>query len=162
MFWEELFGTQKQLDEHIQTNHQLNKEDLFEKKVLALLVEVGELANETRCFKFWSQKPQSGQSVILEEYVDGLHFILSLGLDTKLRFSASSVWKKTGQDVTQLFHLVFEQIIAFKQESSKEKYEQLFITYLQLGASLGFGEKEIQEAYHHKNQVNHTRQDQGY
>lgn len=49
--------------------------------MLALLVEIGELANETRCFKYWSNKPASEREVILEEYVDGLHFILSIGID---------------------------------------------------------------------------------
>ena len=49
--------------------------------MLALLVEIGELANETRSFKFWSVKPASEKKIILEEFVDGIHFILSLGIE---------------------------------------------------------------------------------
>lgn len=76
-----LFKMQKALDSHIESQHGLQNEDLFERKVLALLVEIGELANETRCFKFWSVKPSSERNVILEEFVDGVHFILSLGIE---------------------------------------------------------------------------------
>src|SRR3954469_23285631 len=78
---ETLFEMQAGLDRYIEENHQLENEDLFNRKVLALLVEIGELANETRCFKFWSVKPPSDKQVILEEFVDGVHFILSLGIE---------------------------------------------------------------------------------
>ncbi|SDM96510.1 dUTP diphosphatase [Sediminibacillus halophilus] len=161
MYWEQLFDTQRQLDEHIQTNNRVKADELFERKVLALLVETGELANETRCFKFWSKKPKSESAVILEEYVDGLHFILSLGLDTGYRYDSEAV-QSTDLDDTQLFLQVYEQIIAFKQDPSKANYNQLFTTYLQLGAQLGFPEEAIQEAYNKKNEVNHQRQQQGY
>src|SRR5688500_20051556 len=57
------------------------KTDVFREKCLALLVELGELANETRCFKFRSKKPRNDDSVLLEEYVDNRHFRLSLGLE---------------------------------------------------------------------------------
>ncbi|GAE45933.1 dimeric dUTPase [Mesobacillus boroniphilus JCM 21738] len=76
-----LFKMQKALDSHIESQHGLENEDLFDRKVLALLVEIGELANETRCFKFWSMKPSSERDIILEEFVDGVHFILSLGIE---------------------------------------------------------------------------------
>jgi len=62
-------------------NKNLGNEVLFERKVLVLLVEIGELANQTRCFKFWSKKAVLQKSVILEEFVDGVHFILSIGIE---------------------------------------------------------------------------------
>ena len=66
------------LDERIIKEHQLEGKDLEENKILALLVEISELANETRCFKHWSTKGPSEESVLLEEYVDSLHFFLSI------------------------------------------------------------------------------------
>ena len=75
-----LFTMQHALDQYIQSNKQVT-EDVFMKKGLALIVELAELANETRCFKFWSEKGPSERSVILEEYVDSIHFILSLGIE---------------------------------------------------------------------------------
>ena len=77
----QLFKLQKELDDRIAKEHDLQPKKLLKEKMLALLVEIGELANETRCFKYWSNKPASEREVILEEYVDGLHFILSIGID---------------------------------------------------------------------------------
>ncbi|MBM7571968.1 dUTP diphosphatase [Aquibacillus albus] len=161
MNWEKLFRMQKQLDSYIQTTHQLESVNLFDKKVLALLVEVGELANETRCFKFWSNKAPSEQSVILEEYVDGLHFILSLGLEKEYSYNKEYI-SQSELSVTDVFNTVFEQIIAFKQDPSKEKFTQLFQQYISLGSVLGFSEEDIQTAYFDKNKINHERQNQGY
>ncbi|WP_028783408.1 dUTP diphosphatase [Thalassobacillus devorans] len=160
MNWDELFQTQLQLDRYIEANHQLEEADLFEDKVLALLVEVGELANETRCFKFWSQKPASPEDVILEEYVDGLHFMLSLGLEKELRYEEQPI--KPVDDLSGGFHQVYEDIVKFKSVPKQKNFQQMFSNYLSLGAGLGFSEQAIQYAYHKKNARNHQRQDEGY
>ncbi len=54
-----LFALQKELDLKIVSQHNLQAENLLQKKILALQVEIGELANETRCFKYWSDKEPS-------------------------------------------------------------------------------------------------------
>ncbi|MCT2535059.1 dUTP diphosphatase [Aquibacillus koreensis] len=163
MNWEPLFSMQKKLDAYIQSNHHLQTSELFDKKILALLVEVGELANETRCFKFWSKKPPSDQQVILEEYVDGIHFILSLGIDKGYsNYNGENKTELVQKDITLTFHHVYEKIIAFKNEPSKACYTQLFDTYIRLGELLGFSEQSMSEAYLEKNKVNFERQDQGY
>src|SRR5690606_9793852 len=112
-----LFEIQRNLDDHIEREHPRQPgEERLAKKILALQVELGELANEWRGFKFWSkdQEPRikdykqtkckwcngsgdDGTGVcpdckssgdvykeynpLLEEYVDCLHFILSIGLE---------------------------------------------------------------------------------
>jgi dimeric dUTPase (all-alpha-NTP-PPase superfamily) len=77
-----LFMLQSELDSHIENEHPRQEgTSRHHEKVLALLVELGELANETRCFKFWSHKPASEKAVVLEEFSDGIHFLLSIGLE---------------------------------------------------------------------------------
>ena len=76
----QLYKMQFELDSFISNNRQEGT-DVFKEKGLALLVELAELANETRCFKFWSMKGPSEIAIILEEYVDSIHFILSLGIE---------------------------------------------------------------------------------
>ncbi|MCT8138628.1 dUTP diphosphatase [Anaerobacillus sp. CMMVII] len=70
-----LFKKQKELDDRIVKEHNLEGQYLLSDKILALLVELGELANETRCFKFWSDKPPSAPDIVIEEFVDGIHFL---------------------------------------------------------------------------------------
>src|SRR5690625_2371786 len=52
---QKLFETQKKLDERIVKEKGLEGKDLLDKKILALQVELGEIANEFRGFKFWSE-----------------------------------------------------------------------------------------------------------
>ncbi|WP_182200370.1 dUTP diphosphatase [Paraliobacillus salinarum] len=161
MNWEKLFVMQKQLDQYIESNHRLEKSELFDKKVLALLVELGELANETRCFKFWSKKGPSENHVILEEYVDGLHFILSLGIDQGFEQNQIDIPTKEA-DPTTLFHQVYQASLSLKTETTSENYQNLFGVFLRLGQVLGFSEQAIMTAYIDKNEVNFNRQDQNY
>ena len=78
MKFTELFKMQYQLDKTINDKHNTTYETTLTKRIMAFMVELGEFANETRCFKYWSVKPSSEKEVVLEEYIDGIHFILSL------------------------------------------------------------------------------------
>ncbi|UJL45022.1 dUTP diphosphatase [Virgibacillus sp. NKC19-16] len=161
MDWKALYSMQEKLDKYIEEKHDLLDKDVFQEKYLALLVELGELANETRCFKFWSTKPRNEKSVILEEYVDGTHFILSLGIEKGYQYDGREL-RLTLLNETEQFNNVFEACTVFKQDPTKENYVRLFENYLLLGELLGFTEADIQDAYLKKNEVNYARQDQGY
>src|SRR5699024_11677065 len=124
-------------DHYIMENHQLHNQDLFNVIMLAHLVELGELANETRCFKFWSEKEASLDSVIVEEFVDNIHFLLSLGLETGYRFSEIVVLTDK-QTVTNQFIDVFNKALCFYKEQTEEAFLSLFQVFLQLGKKLGF------------------------
>ncbi|TKD70372.1 dUTP diphosphatase [Pseudalkalibacillus hwajinpoensis] len=162
MNFEKLFALQKQLDNRIVREHDLEGEDLFENKLLALKVEVGELANETRCFKYWSKKAPSSKETVLEEYVDGIHFILSLGLE--LGFTHGVIPAESDEQLTavQAFHDVYRAIERVADEKTESAFLQLIGGYLVLGERIGLKIDEIDQAYLKKNEVNHNRQDQGY
>jgi len=158
-----LYQMQKALDTHIEEKHQLLDEDLFERKILALLVEIGELANETRCFKFWSVKPSSAKDVILEEFVDGIHFILSLGLECG--FDAQQIElnvHESSLNVTAQFLRIYELISIFQKAKNLLSYIELFEAYLQIAELLGFSQLEMEQAYFQKNEVNYQRQQNNY
>ncbi|MEH7376097.1 dUTP diphosphatase [Neobacillus drentensis] len=160
---EKLFHMQKALDTHIEEKHNLQDEDLFDRKVLALLVEIGELANETRSFKFWSVKPSSLKEVILEEFVDGVHFILSLGIECG--FDAVKIdlnVQELSVNVTEQFLSVFDRISIFQKSKGLDDYIKLFKSYLQLALLLGFTNQDIERAYFQKNEVNYLRQQNNY
>ncbi|MBU8905128.1 dUTP diphosphatase [Desertibacillus haloalkaliphilus] len=159
---EKLFTMQQQLDDRIVHDHNLNGRNLLAEKIVALQVELAELANETRCFKYWSKKPSAERTIILEEYVDGIHFLLSLGLACDYRTITITDAKPETDDLVYQFGVVFDGITTFKKSLSKENYEQLFREYTVLGSLLGFATSEVEQAYVKKNIVNHERQDQGY
>jgi dimeric dUTPase (all-alpha-NTP-PPase superfamily) len=163
-----LFETQKILRDRIN----YNEPDRFNKLVLALLVELGECANEWRGFKFWSkdQEPRTKSwrklpdgsydvkyNPLLEEYVDGLHFVLELGieLDCKPNYVRPFLYENT----LKQFNGLYWEISVMETE---DEFEWLFRKYLGLGEMLGFTWKEIESAYYAKNQINHQRQENGY
>jgi dimeric dUTPase (all-alpha-NTP-PPase superfamily) len=193
-----LFNMQRELDNRIVEQHGLQGQDLLPQKILALQVELGECANEWRGFKFWSSRqtptepkfnwkpnedgsnlewnPEYGYEShpLLEEYIDCLHFILSIGLDigydydNAIYLNAFNVKIFSYADgATEQFNNVFSAINhpAFYdniKETNYELYEELFLEFLGLGERLGFKWEQIEEAYLNKNKVNHERQDTNY
>ena len=208
---EKLFKAQKELDDRIVEGKGLQGKDLLDKKILALQVELGELANNWRGFKFWSehQKPITevpcfecdgrggymgyvnnpmpehtlvkcgdcdgtgkGGNPLLEEYVDCLHFILSIGLEIGIRpdeLKDLHIWNADGvSQFNSLFAYsselyVFYWSVEYTKKEMKAKYINLLEGLLGLGIyGLGFTWKEIEQAYYEKNKINHERQTDGY
>lgn len=162
MNWDRLYTMQQKLDAYIMDNHDLNDKNVFNEKYLAFLVELGELANETRCFKYWSTKPPSDKHIILAEYVDGIHFLLSLGLETGCRYTEQGAAISEEVNQTEQFNAVYTAAASFKDAPTQEKYEHLFSTFLGLGSTLGFTGEDVVRAYFKKNEINYERQNQGY
>ena len=156
-----LFTMQRALDQYIQTNKQVT-ENVFIKKGLALIVELAELANETRCFKFWSEKGPSERSVILEEYVDSIHFILSLGIEKGLQDLQEWPHEIVVGDLTVLFIATNKSVLTFLAEPTKTHYEKVWILYGAIAEKLGFSSEDVLQAYIAKNETNYERQKNGY
>lgn len=160
---EKLFQMQKALDGHIEEKHHLLEEDLFNRKILALLVEIGELANETRSFKFWSVKPSSEKEVILEEFVDGIHFILSLGIECGFHETPFKLNEKSSHlNVTDQFLAIYDRISVFQRSKGLKDFITIFEAYIQLAELLGITNEEMVQAYIKKNEVNYLRQQNNY
>ncbi|MEJ9282329.1 MULTISPECIES: dUTP diphosphatase [Ureibacillus] len=160
MEFKELFNMQAQLDSFIQKNQQINR-DVFLEKGLALTIELAELANETRCFKFWSTKGPSEREVILEEFVDSIHFLLSLGNEKGYRLDAWPEIKKK-ENLTTWFLQTQDVILSFIHNPTEDNYLQVWKYYGVLAYNLGFTLDDIIQAYIAKNEKNYERQRNGY
>lgn len=207
-----LFEKQRQLDEHIMDEHpELKGQDNLDWKILALQVELGECANEWRGFKKWSkdQEPHIQKIVVqcvlcnewtdyphevegvtrtryplLEEYADGLHFALSIGLEisAEKEISKSKVESIKHHDITFQFlsinllsakvydawarwHWIddAERILKrTRRQTLIQEYKRFLYTFLGLGEIFGFTWNQIEQAYFDKNEINHKRQEAGY
>ncbi|MGL4616887.1 MAG: dUTP diphosphatase [Mycoplasmoidaceae bacterium] len=160
----EIILTQIELDNFIEKNHKLLKKDLISRKRLALIVELSELCNEVRCFKFWSLKKSSHKDVILDEFVDCLHFILSIGLFygvNEMKFSIKTSQKKK-KDNIQLSKSFTELITNVSSLNNEKKVRSFIKKLFQLAIDLDLTFDEIKKAYYSKNQVNINRQKENY
>ena len=187
-----LFETQKLLDKRIVDEHNLHGQDLLPQKILALQVELGELAQEWRGFKFWSrdQEPRTfewigkcekcnghgvddeniscpncagtgdgNKNPLLEEYVDVLHFILSIGNDVGTEYFYYEPMIKQEENITTQFITVFNYTYLILQD---EFCSELFTSFHSLGMMLGFSWEQIEQSYYAKNKINHQRQTDKY
>ncbi|MGG4036085.1 dUTP diphosphatase [Paenibacillus cisolokensis] len=211
---EQMYEMQKELDARIIREKGLEGQDLLPNTVLALQVEIGELANEWRGFKHWSndREPRtvvqvtcptckgkgevpdladgmgytfcpdcgrSGQVIVnklLEEYVDCLHFFLSIARQLELPADDLYAWEDDPEGETnilfiELLHnvglIIGDQFLFHKPEDVKEWRREhlrssLFIFYALGEKHLGFTFDQIATAYVEKNRVNHERQANGY
>jgi|LAHS01.1.fsa_nt_gb dimeric dUTPase (all-alpha-NTP-PPase superfamily) len=158
---DELFPLQKGLDEEIQTKHHVSYEDTHYKRILALLVELGEFANETRCFKFWSEKPASEKAVILDEYADGMHFFLSLGLPLGVE-TYTHKFKPDQSELTLQILQTYSLVSALLEHYDEKTYARAFGSFLNLLPLLGYTGEEAIAAYKKKLGVNYQRQEAHY
>lgn len=212
-----LFELQAQLDADIETKHPAQEgEDRFGKKVLALLVELGELGQCWRGFKYWSKDQQARTKVdiecslcsgtgdvnyemvqedaegnggheyihceecdgtgydgecnpLLEEYVDCLHFLLSIGNDvfgglngTQIREVLCDTEESDETVNIEATFIVLFSCVPELLSSEYFRYRNAITIFLSLGLQLGFTWEQIEQAYYDKNKENFARQARGY
>ncbi len=157
----DLYKKQSELDAHIQANHQLDYPSTRMRRILALLVELGELANETRAFKFWSLKAPSPLEKILDEYADGMHFFLSLGIDFKSTKDVYDISSSTSDLVAQILH-TYHLIDEMKNDQTPTSFEVAFQSYLDMIPLLNVSAADVIAAYYQKLGINYKRQQEKY
>ena len=156
-----LFNKQKELDLAIQVNHNVTYEDTMERRFLALNVEIGELANATRCFKYWSNKKSESKERIMDEYADGLHFLLSLGVANGIK-ETSFEYEESDEDLSFLFNNMYSLISIFKENSNEENYRNCFKNYLKIAYKIEMNKDDIFASYLLKLGENYHRQETNY
>lgn len=185
MLVNELLRKQKELDDNIIHNMDIKLDDmtLFENRILAFVVEVAEFANEVRTFKHWSKKDPSPREVILEEYVDALHFLLSLTNSFK-HFDVKDDIQHLMGDIKRYEGMPRSNspkadmnlgLIALASIATEVYYNalddsrtaslllvDLWDMFIYVGHLASFTLEEIEEAYYQKNKVNYVRQATGY
>ena len=157
----QLFEKQKELDLEIQRRHNVTYEETLKRRFLSLFVEIGELANATRCFKYWSNKPSEAQDIVLDEYVDGLHFFLSLGIDIKVSKKTYNHTKHADNLTKQVLE-VYRLASLFYKNQDEKSYIKAFQAFINITAFLKVRWATIEKAYYKKLGENYHRQDINY
>lgn len=157
----DLYIKQKELDEEIAKNHNISYSSTRNKRLLALLVELGEFANTTRTFKFWSNKGMEDKAIVLDEFADGLHFLLSLGIDQDYIVDTIEV-EDDELSLTDNLISTYELATNFYKEQTLANYLRMFTSYLRALFKIGYNWEEAKNAYYLKCKENHVRQETNY
>ena len=158
---EELFKAQAKLDATIAENHNISYATTRHRRIMACLVEIGELANATRCFKYWSNKSSEPDEIVLDEFADGLHFFLSLGVDIKTSKKTYNLTKHA-DNLTDQFLEVYRRLDIFYKKQADISYIKAFQAFLNLLPLLHYRWVKRKDAYYKKLGVNYNRQETNY
>lgn len=161
----ELLAAQQELDTKY-TEHFKLERPMMDELFLALIVEIGEAANEWRKFKFWSEDRETRTEKLLEEYIDGLKFILSIS--NRIEFQPNEVSVPDKADHTEYgfvlnqFAVILFAVTSYQHLMFFYNWESVVSEYFALGYMLGFNENDIRTAFFAKHQVNFKRLSSGY
>ena len=155
MNFKDILIKQIELNKAIINGHENNNENLEKKQILALIVEVSELANEIQHFKYWKKNIKIDDEKIIEEYSDGMHFYLSFGLSLGMSNDVDPII--FSQDLTLQFLKIYDSISQFYQKSSLENFNYSFGLFIGLGKLLKYSDEDMKDAYLRKNNINFNR-----
>ena len=157
---DKLYKMQAELDKHILEKHniKMSKEELLDNTILALLVEVGELANTTRCFKHWSKKGMMEKEFVLDELADVIHFYLSIGNQQGHIWEYLDFGLKNSGLIKEFQKLYFWA----SRKIDYMAYQEIGDKIYNISKELGFTGKEVESAYLLKHEENYKRQREGY
>ncbi|ATZ17122.1 dUTP diphosphatase [Williamsoniiplasma luminosum] len=154
---------QQKLDAYILKNLDVQTDQLYiNKKIIAFFVELGEYANEERSFKFWSKKKASDLTIQLDEYIDGLHFLISLGNDLNFNFKDFKFKQFDVKTNLESYFVILDKLNAFSQIQDANNYQKLLNAFLTIAQINDYSETAVIDAYKIKNKVNFERQDSNY
>jgi dimeric dUTPase (all-alpha-NTP-PPase superfamily) len=138
----EVYETNKELDDMFQET--FKDPEMVKKNKMELLVEIGELANETRYFKYWSDKPID-MDLVKGEFADCMimtlffFHILNINLDEEFREVAD-------YDKVDIFIRLYKLAIDFCESNDKEIIKEMFSIFIKLGYMIGFNDDDIIDA----------------
>lgn len=155
-----LFEKQAELDQYICEKQNIKTEEIFKKKITAFIVELSELANEIQFFKYWKNEVVVDHQKAVEEYIDVIHFSISLSNDLGIHdfeYNPTEI-----QDFTTIFIGLTNLATVLSLSKDKEHAKKLLNNVIALGYQLGLTEDRVIEEYNKKNEVNYERQKAGY
>ena len=135
----DVFNANKELDEMF--NSTFLDAEMYKKNKLELLVEIGELANETRYFKYWSKKPIDLE-LVKGEYADCI--IITLYFFNIMNISLNEEFDNILEyDKIDIFGRLYKLASDFYYHDSKDIIKEIFVTIIKLGYMIGFNDDMI-------------------
>lgn len=158
---------QTDLDKLVFQNNQTNYNKTHFFRKLAILVEIGEFSNELKIFKFWSKNRKIDTTKVLDELVDILHFLLSSLIAAKSTIVKIQVTipkkgkpEQYNKELTKKIIKFFNQIVC--AANNPTEISKAISQLINIGLTIGFNWKTIENAYIKKNFVNIERQKNNY
>lgn len=161
----ELYTLQRHLDEVIgnnikETGYELDSYYAYDHRVFAFHCELMELANEIKFFKYWKKDKKLNMAKVLDEGVDCIHFLLSIGLMKKYYNSIKEIQPFALWEDYSMEDMFTE--IRRNELDTAGRWRLAFELVLGILVKAGLNEDDIIRGYYKKNEENLKRQAEGY
>ncbi len=156
-----IYEENKKLDTMFDKLYDSYNPAIIEKNIVELLVEIGELANETRCFKYWSNKKPSEKNIIMDEYADCL--IMTLYFCNMVNVDLDEYFPKVEiTDMIIQFKTLYNIVSKLNYQLDKDIIKEILANVINLGKLLGFSDEDIINCCLLKINRNKTRFETGF
>lgn len=157
----EVYEANKQLDARFDEQYHQHDPAIIRMNIVELCVEIGELANETRCFKYWSQKKASESTVILEELADC--FLMTLCFCNYKHLVLPASFKQIEKDnINVVFQHLFYLASSLEPSLDEKIILDLLNHFIHLGYLLHFSDDDMIKACFHKIKIVEKRLQSDY
>ena len=160
--YNDIYNRNKKLDDIFMNKYMDTEDKLYEKNCLELIVELCELANESKCFKYWTVK-KPDKELVLEEFADTLLMVLYM-FNTYNVDSVSTIDVDMSLNVLVEFNILIRMCTnLMNKEDINELYlKEIFTRLIHIGKLLGLNDNEIIDACYKKIFKNEERLNSNY
>lgn len=161
---ENLQMKQNRLDLFIyQSNNIADIGEIVFDKLTALDIELGELANEIKFFKYWKKHKLIDKSKVIEEACDCFHFILSLANDNDINLKAMT-YGTFSRDIGILYRYIKACLWTdiYLDDKWEEGLKRILMLLVAMLKELDFTYADLLREYDRKYEINIKRQMEGY
>ena len=145
---EDLFKIQKEANNKVQIDTNLSGYKLLARKHLELQIKMSELANETKCYKYWIDDNFTvNKSTLFDKYISCFRQVLSLGIDKGYDSIKCITIQPSEYCLSDQFLNLYIDINDLLISSSEDHYVTLLEDFLSLAISLGFSEQDIVDGF---------------
>ncbi|MDO4536296.1 MAG: dUTP diphosphatase [Clostridium perfringens] len=149
MYLKDFFSHEKDLMKNIFIDKSLTSYKLNTRKHLSLQVKISNLADETKCFKYWIANDDAlvSKNTVLEKYVDCLSHILSIGVDRGYDSLDYIAVKPDDYCLSDQFLNLLIDANDLIISNSMDHYKTLLEDFISLGITLGFSMSKIKQEF---------------
>ena len=140
---EYLYKLEKEINSYFLRKYDYSKKPLFIQQVLELMCESMELANETKCFKYWRPNDVVDIEKMSKEYADCI--MITLGFCDIANVDISKVKLSEENDVVTQFIELGKDASKIKPRLNKNLLLEILGRLLKLSILLGFTEEDIKK-----------------
>ena len=157
--FKKILKVNQELDKVFDEKYSSDK-DYYNKNCIALLVELGEFINETKCFKYWSIKSPNMDNV-LEEYADCITMCLSFFTHLNVELKDIPMHSEIN-DIFILINEIFKDATNMIDNGSGDLIKKIFSNLLYLGELLNLDKQDIYNVCYKKMNVIDERLNSDY